>query len=342
MLYITCPITGISNKLQWPVGVPSGSLETQHPHPILSLSITELNTLPLSGTKLQRGAILAAYCYQLGQNFGLVKFRAPFPVEALSERWITQAIPKAAKLATWLALNGGQTHKSNFPRLVVDSDAASDSLQFWLDTCLEVIEGLREVSAIQYYSRQSAKRAGQSLDSAAEAKEAAEYDKAAQSGTAYHQIAKLRSVHSFVKSKLQQLEQLGIINIGIAKHIGEVLARPKDFPLSRVRQVRQFAFEYLPDEKLEDYNDKQVILEQLDKIILAGSSAADMLAGTAKVETLLGAAPFTVLVDGTKPAQVTQPQQLPAPETEPQRQDYANDLAFMVAVRKFRSQGAKK
>lgn len=336
MLQVTCPIS----RVRWAMPYHTSTTGEARPvqlaalHPLLQAQLPELNSLPLPHKDSELVLMFCAYLQQLASHKKL-QWRTGLPVSNFSGRWLAQIIPQVAHVANWLALNSGTSLASSLPAFAVTQDTDKMNLQTWLTDCATLIAGSTAMPSHEVRHKSGAMmRFGKELNSDSGYDAAAEKFETPEAT----QLRKLRGLHKFVARTLLNLLAIEVINEEKKDLILKVVQRPKTYTSSMLRRVKLFCLEFLPEATLEDKNDKDLVCMLLDQAILEKQSVAQLLNGEddADIASLISgpAQRFTILGQpAPEPAE-----ELPAMTAAPVRSQYANQLAYLLDLKRWNRQ----
>lgn len=305
-LHARCPITGITINLRG----PDSNIAVTCRHPITSANLPTLNSMAINGkpfNESQNDYLL--FCGFLCH--APVEFSRALLPSLLSPRFLVQQIPNIARLTNWLALNPQHSLRDRIPHMRVTNQTGEDSIVGWLTSALEIVE---DIGISWTCNRAKNTSAGFGMDWREPAN-----DNLPRVGDAIF----LQGIEAYLH---RSFVDTAIVSPQIYQQIIAAVRKPKETPYSILAFVRGQVMDNGKERTTVEYTDKQMVLEKLDKAMLAKDGMIGILA---RADKQLNTDGFTTLPDSAPG--------IDTPTSEPKREDYPNMAAFIVAKNKWNS-----
>ena len=342
-LIINCPISG-ANILVPKFGAGVTRLST--PHPLLSCTISQLEKVQETSGDMDSHILLCAWLEQLSQ-LGLAIWAGKLTPSNFSIRWHEQQVEKLTDVISWLHHNLNHPALNVVPQIRITPDLNGENLQTWRESCQSII-----ASYTTYFDIAETLRIRENL---ARAERALNEPSLANSSGVKLSLAtkKLHSRQAYLKNSLGLHDNQGAVEIVL-----KVCATPQAYEVQTIQKVKEFCLDFLPENGIENYNDKQEVIQILDAAILDKLGMAAILGlNTSQQHIELKTeltAKYSIVVDGqtfingafpnvTKSIQRINQESLGTIEvktydSEPQREEYKSQIGFTIAHKQWASQ----
>jgi hypothetical protein len=343
-LIISCPISG-ANILVPNFGQPVCRLIS--PHPLLSLTITQLQKVQETSTAKDSHILLCAWLEQLSQ-LEIAHWVGKLTPDNFSLRWHEQQLEKFTDVIIWLHHNKNHPALGVVPQVRITPELNGENLQAWRESCQSII-----ASYTTYFDIAETLRIRENL---AQAERLLSGEYLPPSTKISAATRKLHSRQAYLTNSLGLHENQGAVEIVI-----KVCATPQSYEVQTIQKVKEFCLDYLPENGIENYNDKQEVIQILDAAILDKLGMAAILGVNATPQHMEISAELTakysIVVDGqtfingafpsvTKSIQRINHESLGKIEvktydSEPQREDFKSHIGYIIAHKQWYAQTRK-
>lgn len=341
MLSISCPITGTSYRLS------SFSADTEHKlevlHPLLLCPLEQLLAIKYPHDSYQQFLLVIAHLWQINATADdeLLVWAGKPAVENYSTNWLIQIYPILHKFLIRLHAEKSSTAVKMFPRLRIDAHTSSENIQHWLTACNRLREDYKSI--LDY---DAASIAGKLFAKQVESKHYGEMFPELEDRNPTLRIARNRRNYIERSFVLFPPDKMALI--------GKVIFRPNDYEVATLKQVKALILDHGLETKIEDFNEKSMIIVKLDQCLADKMNILDALeVSTHKqdLQDLLNiytvehngtSYPNSILVNKLAGMAIQDTSKQVAPnkyyDTMPIRADFTSDFAYKVAVRTFNTQ----
>ena len=171
-----------------------------------------------------------------------------------SLRWHEQQLPQLITTILHCVTNSHHPAISVIPRLSITPALSSENLQTWRESVDSIFS-----SYSTYHDIAESKRLREAQEAAAAILDSLSAEELESTLT----LRRAKSRKQYVTNSLQFHENQPAVTL-----VNKVIAKPYDFELLTLQQVKAFCLDFLPENGHENYNDKQEIVQLLDAAIL--------------------------------------------------------------------------
>lgn len=294
-LTITCPVSGAAFRLTTFGAPSSGTTVVSTPHPLLCCTAQQLIKVQeeqfTNAEYLPRiedcHIMLCAWLEQVAQ-VGIAHWVGRLNPIHFSSRWHESQLDNLAQLAAWLVHNCKHPALEIVPHLRLTPELNGENIQSWMDSCKTIINSFDTVFQVSERLQVRAQL---------EAAERLLNDYAIDDSKLTAAARKLRSRKAYLHNSLalhdnQQAVEL-VTKVCLAPHLYEVRT---------IQRTKEFCLDYLNESGVENYNDKQELIQVLDAAMVEKLGMAAILgcAMDGEDKNLLGAitAKYSIEING--------------------------------------------
>jgi hypothetical protein len=338
---LKCPVTRTSMMIPH---FGEGHKVLTSPHPLLSLSASELVKVTETSTDKDSHILLCAWLEQLSR-IGVAHWNGALEPENFSPRWHEQQLEQIITMCNWLIHNANHPALSVIPQIRITPDLNGENLQSWRETCQSVVGSYSTIFEISETLRIRAQM---------EAAERLLNDYAIDDSKLSVAARKIRSRKAYLHNSLFVHENQEAVVL-----VTKVVLAPHLYEVQTLQRTKEFCLEHLNETGIENFNDKQEVIQILDAAMVDKIGMATMLgcgASAQDTEILNGiSAKYSIEVDGRTflngaTPKVTQALQRHASnamtseapikiyESEPLRMNFKSQLGFQIAHKQWQAQ----
>lgn len=284
-ILISCPVSGAVTLVP---SFGSGTTRITAPHPLLTCTIAQLVRVQDISSAQDSHILLCAWLEQLSQ-IKIAAWAGKLTPENFSSRWHEQQLDHIINMVQWLVHNANHPALDVVPHIRITPELNGENLQTWRESCQSIV-----ASYTTYFDIAETLRIRENLVRAERALEAGN------SGTTTKVSIAARKQHS---RKAYLLTSLGLHeNQQAVELVIKVCTMPQAYEVQTIQKVKEFCLDYLPENGIENYNDKQEVIQILDAAMLDKLGMASILGiGNSAEHTQISAeltTKYTIMIDG--------------------------------------------
>lgn len=283
MLTLRCPITKTSVRM---AGFGTEDVRISAPHPLLCTSAQNLAKITDINSPTDYHIMLCAWMEQLSQ-IKVAYWNGALDVNNFSVRWYESKFDSFVTLARWLVHNSNHPFIAQVPQLRLNPDLTSHNVQSWAESCQNILG-----TYTTYFEAAEAREIRVKLEAAERLLNDHAIDDSKLSVTA----RKMRSRKSYLMSCLAVHENQQTVDLVL-----KVCLSPQLYEVVTIQKVKEFCLDYLLENGIDNYNDKQDIIHSLDAIIVDKIGMASILgcgsAANAEIMESINAK-YSIEIDG--------------------------------------------